>query len=92
MHLRWDDDKTTKEMKQKIIDTFIKHCMEIIKGYTVDKSTATGTSVISTTEAGAAATAVQPASTGTDVEKKAVISLLSLFLDRYEGIKELKPE
>lgn len=83
VHLRWDNSSSvTREKKQAVIDKFVSQCMGILS------RDAGSAHQIST---GAAATVVQQ-QPATDTEKKAVMSLLSIFLDRYEGIKELKPE
>jgi len=82
LHLRFDNTTASKEQKEAVIVSFVQNCMVLL----TRGSDAEASQLI---ETGAAAAAGHTVS---DEDKKSVTQLLSLFLDRYEGIKVLKPE
>ena len=81
LHLRFDNQTATPEHKQAVIESFVRRCMKMLKPDAQPPVASDGSNLIKTAS-----------ETVTEGDKKAVVSLLSLFLERYEGVRALKQE
>ena len=78
LHFKFDNQVATKDYKKQVVESFVRRCMDIL-----------GREAQPPGDGGMVATNDNSGSS-LDSEKKTVTQLLSLFLDRYEGIRVLK--